>query len=196
MVLSPQYYIEIPATLTAFTNIYLAARANIWNWLFGLFAVTLYGVIFYQTHLYGDMTLQAVYFYFQIYGWYQWRYGSEKHTALSVSRLPKSLYTTFALALVILFALFAFILSHYTNSTTPLIDAFTTALSLIAQWMMCKKWLENWILWIVLDIVSVEMYWHKHLYLTAGLYGLFLLLCVSGYRIWMRATEPAVQAAN
>lgn len=189
MYLSPQYYIEIPATLTAFTNIYLAARANIWNWLFGLFAVTLYAIIFYRTRLYGDMSLQAIYFYFQIYGWYQWRYGSEKHATLAVTRMPKKLYLTASVAMIALFGAFIFILSHYTNSTTPVIDAFTTSLSLISQWMMCRKWLENWALWILLDIVSIEMYWHKHLFLTAGLYGVFLILCCSGYRTWKNALQ-------
>src|SRR3990167_7062521 len=110
MYLSPQYYIEIPATLTAFTNIYLAARASIWNWLFGLFAVTLYAIVFYRTKLYGDMSLQAIYFYFQIYGWYQWRYGSDKHATLMVTRMPKSFYLITLLVMSLLFGAFIYIL--------------------------------------------------------------------------------------
>ena len=179
--------IEIPATITAFVNIYLAARANIWNWLFGLFAVTLYGIIFYLTRLYGDMTLQLVYFCFQIYGWYQWRHGGESHGELSVHKTPRSFYFTGSIALCILTGVFYWILSHYTNSNTALIDAFTTALSLIAQWMMCKKWLENWSLWIALDVISLYMYSYKGLYLTTLLYAAFIVLCVMGYRQWKLA---------
>src|SRR3990167_7540226 len=175
MYLSPQYYIEIPATLSAFTNIYLATRANIWNWLFGLFAVTLYGVIFYRTRLYGDMSLQAVYFYFQIYGWYQWRYGSQKRAERPISTMPKNYYLPSVIILCLFIPVFIFLLSHFTNSTTPAIDATTTALSLIAQWMMCKKWIENWWVWMLVDLISVEMYWHKQLYLTTALYAIFFV---------------------
>ena len=189
MYISLKTAIEVPATITAFANIYLAARASIWNWLFGLFAVTLYAFIFYLTKLYGDMALQGVYFYFQIYGWYQWRYGSEAHSALNVTLMPKKLYYHATLAFFILFGGTYWILSHYTNSTTPVIDAFTTSLSLIAQWMMCKKWLENWWLWVLLDLISLYMYWYKHLYLTTVLYAAFIVLCILGYQQWKKAVR-------
>ena len=187
MVISLKTLIEVPATLTAFTNIYLAARANIWNWLFGIFAVILYGIIFYMTRLYGDMTLQAVYLFFQFYGWHQWKHGGAHAASLSVTRMPIAQYYILGSILFILFGIFYFLLSHYTNSTTPVIDAFTTALSLIAQWMMCRKWLENWWLWILLDCVSLYMYSYKHLYLTTALYAGFIVLCVMGYREWQNS---------
>ncbi|OGT33130.1 MAG: hypothetical protein A3C44_06025 [Gammaproteobacteria bacterium RIFCSPHIGHO2_02_FULL_39_13] len=186
MTISLQTMIEVPATLTAFLNIYLAARANIWNWLFGFFAVILYAFIFYHTRLYGDMTLQAVYLLFQFYGWYQWKSGGDKATALPISKTPHSQYYILSAAFFILFALFFVLLKHYTNSTTPFIDAFTTALSLVAQWMMCKKWLENWVAWMVLDFISLYMYFSKELYLTMGLYATFFILCVMGYQAWKR----------
>lgn len=187
MVIALKTLIEVPATLAAFTNIYLAARNNIWNWLFGIFAVILYGIIFYTTRLYGDMTLQAVYLFFQFYGWHQWKHGGDHAALLSVTRMPASQYYLLTPILFILFGIFYFLLSHYTNSTTPVIDAFTTALSLIAQWMFCRKWLENWWLWILLDCVSLYMYSYKHLYLTTGLYAVFIVLCVMGYREWRKA---------
>ncbi len=187
MVISLKTAIEIPATLTAFLNIYLAARASLWNWLFGIFAVILYAIVFYQTRLYGDMSLQAVYLFFQFYGWHQWKFGGEKASQLSVAIMPRLQYIILGTILLILYGIFYFLLSRYTNSTTPYIDAFTTALSLIAQWMMCKKWLENWIAWIVLDLISLYMYSYKHLYLTTLLYAAFIVLCVMGYREWKRS---------
>ncbi len=192
MAISLQTAIEVPATLTAFLNIYLAARANIWNWLFGIFAVILYGIIFYQSRLYGDMSLQAVYLFFQFYGWYQWKFGGSHTSALSITHMPKLQYAILTGVFLILFGIFYFLLSHYTNSNTPIIDAFTTSLSLIAQWMMCKKWLENWVLWIVMDLISLYMYSYKHLYLTTLLYAAFIVLCVMGYREWKKAlvTQP------
>lgn len=192
MVISLKTIIEVPATLTAFLNIYLAARANIWNWLFGIIAVTLYAIIFYQTRLYGDMSLQAVYLFFQFYGWQQWKFGGDHAAQLPITKMPQIQYYILSGVFIILFALFYGILKHYTNSTTPLIDAFTTALSLIAQWMMCRKWLENWWLWIVMDFISLYMYTHKHLYLTTALYAVFIILCVMGYREWKKSlTETA-----
>jgi nicotinamide mononucleotide transporter len=187
MVISLKTAIEVPAALAAFLNIYLAARASIWNWLFGIFAVILYGIIFYQTRLYGDMSLQAVYLFFQFYGWRQWRFGGYHASRLPITRMPKLPYYYLSGALLVLYVLFYFLLSRYTNSTTPIIDAFTTALSLIAQWMMCKKWLENWVAWIVLDVISLYMYTYKHLYVTTALYAAFIILCVMGYYEWRKS---------
>ena len=175
---------QIPAVIAAFLNIYLAARASIWNWFFGIIAVTLYAVIFYHAKLYGDMSLQGFYFVLQFYGYYQWKFGGAKHTELSVLHLPKKQYWIYGFAFLILFGLFYYLLSHHTNSTTPIIDAFTTALSLVAQWMMCKKYLENWVLWMIMDAISIYMYSYKQLYLTGVLYAAFFVLCVMGFRTW------------
>lgn len=189
MVIPLKTMIEAPAVCAAFLNIYLAARASIWNWLFGLIAVTLYTIIFYETRLYGDMALQGVYFLFQFYGWQQWKFGGKNASELAVAWMPKKQYYILSIIFLILFALFYYLLSHHTNSNTPMIDAFTTALSLIAQWMMCRKWIENWWLWIVMDVISLYMYSYKHLYLTTLLYAVFIVLCVMGYREWKaRAT--------
>src|SRR3990167_11208162 len=97
------HILEKPATIAAFLNIFLAARNSIWNWLFGLIAVTLYGFIFYQTELYGNMSLQVVYFAFQIYGFYQWQYGGEKQGKLAVTQMPIRQYFFMSIAFVILF---------------------------------------------------------------------------------------------
>jgi nicotinamide mononucleotide transporter len=196
MVITLKTVIEVPATLTAFLNIYLAARANIWNWLFGIFAVVLYGIIFYQTRLYGDMTLQAVYLLFQFYGWYEWKFGGIQASQLPITQMPKSQYFILSVVLFLLFGIFYFLLSHYTNSNTPIIDAFTTALSLIAQWMMCRKWIENWWLWILLDVSSLYMYTYKHLYLTTALYAVFIFLCCIGYREWKQTMVKKGEKGN
>jgi nicotinamide mononucleotide transporter len=183
MIPSLQDYIEIPAMLTGLANIYLAARANIWNWLFGLITVTLYAMVFYQSKLYADMCLQFVYLALQIYGWYQWRYNNP-NASLQIVRMNKQDYYLSIPIMLGLFAVISYVLSHYTDSTTVYLDASTTTLSLIAQWMMCRKLLENWWLWMILDIISIDMYWIKHLYLTSGLYGVFFILCCMGYRNW------------
>ncbi len=181
-----QHYLEAPATIAGLINVYLAARANIWNWLFGIITVTLYMLIFYQVKLYADMSLQFIFLILQFYGCYQWLYGGKNHAELDVQRASYSIYL-FALSLtLILFAFIAFILHTYTDSTTVIIDAITTAMSLVAQWMMSKKWVENWWLWILVDVISIKMYLFKLLYLTSGLYAVFFIICCMGYMTWRK----------
>lgn len=179
-----QQHLETMATIAGLLNIYLAARVNIWNWFFGIIMVSLYTIIFYHVKLYADMSLQGVYFILQFYGIYQWLFGGMKHSALPVTKATIEIYFTATMLTTAIFLTIAYLLHRYTDSTTVTIDAFTTALSLVAQWMMCKKWLENWWLWMIVDAISIKMYIFKHLYLTAGLYGVFFIVCVYGYYAW------------
>lgn len=179
-----QHLLEILATLSGLLNIYLAVRTSLWNWFFGMITVSLYFIIFYQVKLYADMSLQCVFFLMQFYGLYQWLYGGRGHTALSVDRASLSDWINALFANAILFVNIAFILWRYTDSTTIYIDALTTALSLVAQWMMSKKWIENWWLWILVNIISINMYVIKGLYFTSGLYAIFIFLNVLGFRAW------------
>lgn len=176
--------LEAIATSACLLNVYLAARANIWNFFFGVIAVSLYALIFFQARLYADMCLQMIFLLAQCYGWYQWCYGGNHHTALSVRRADTLTHLITAAALGSLFFLIASILTHYTDSTTIYQDSFITASSLVAQWMMSKKYLENWYWWIGVNIISIDVYFNKHLYFTTILYIIFLYLCLSGYRIW------------
>lgn len=184
-----QSHLELFATCAGLINVYLAARANIWNWLFGMVTVTLYMVIFFQVKLYCDMGLQVVFLLLQFYGLFQWLYGAGHDQPLQVNTANKKMYGLALILLIGLFVLFVFILKSYTDSTTVVIDALTTALSLVAQWMMCKKWLENWWLWMVVDLISIKMYLIKHLYLTSFLYAIFFIICCMGYVIWKRRMQ-------
>lgn len=188
--------LETPAVIFGLLNIYLAARANILNWLFGIFSICLYIVIFFQVKLYADMSLNVIFLLLQFYGWYEWLHGGEKRSELRVTHATKQVHGIAILATGILFVVVAYILQHYTDSTTVYFDSFTTALSLVAQWMMTRKWLENWWLWIVVDVISVKMYLIKHLYLTAGLYAVFLFLCVMGYFTWKKSLAPRLSFAS
>lgn len=190
------HLLEIPAVIAGLINIYLAARLNIWNWLFGIITIILYIVIFFHAKLYANMTMFFIFLSLQFYGWYEWRSGKKKTDSLSVSRANKLDYLKAALAAIILFFSIAYLLRHYTDSNTVNLDAFTTTLGLVAQWMMIKKRLENWLLWIVADSVAIKMYFFKGLYLTVGLYSVFIVLCVSGYVIWSRSLEAHDSGAH
>jgi nicotinamide mononucleotide transporter len=155
--------------------------------------VSLYTYIFFHSGLFSDMGLQVVYLVLSIYGWYQWLRGGENHAPLKVSRASRRVWIIgLALATIVWLAL-----AQYTSTlpgvALPYLDSGLTALSLLAQWMMTRKIVENWALWIVADIIYVPMYISKHLYVTAGLYLVFLVLAILGLIGWWRSyrSEPA-----
>jgi nicotinamide mononucleotide transporter len=149
--------------------------------------VSLYTIVFYRSGLYSDMGLQVVYLVLSIYGWYQWLRGGQGHTRLLVSRATKRIWLIAGAAAVV----FWFGLSSYTSRlpgvSLPRLDSALVTLSLVAQWMMTRKILENWALWIVADIVYVPMFIYKKLYVTAGLYLVFLGLAIMGLIEWRRS---------
>lgn len=180
------HIIEMIATLSAFLCTFLAVRTNIWNWFFGILTVSLHFFLFFSVKLYADMSLQLIYLGYQFYGLYQWLYDNEYKSALTIRCLTPMLLCKLFFINFILFILLVFFLYYYTDSTTIYIDSFTTAVSLIAQWLMCKKYLENWWTWMLVNIISVEMYINKHLYFTAFLFAVLFILCIFGYRSWRK----------
>jgi nicotinamide mononucleotide transporter len=179
--------LEWIAAIAGAISVYLSARENIWSWPTAIVNVSLYTFIFYKSGLYSDMGLQVVYLTLSIYGWYQWLHGGEHRARLHVSRASARMWTISA-AIAIVFWIG---LSRYTATlpgvSLPYLDSGLTTLSLVAQWMMTRKILENWILWIIADIVYVPMYISKELYVTAGLYAVFLVLAVLGLVQWKRS---------
>ena len=179
--------LEWIAAIAGALSVYLSARENIWSWPTGIVNVTLYIIVFRDAGLYSDMGLQVVYLLLSIYGWYEWLYGGKDRTQLTVSRATaREWLITIPIALV-----FWFGLARYTATlpgvALPHIDSGLTTLSLVAQWMLTRKILENWVLWIVADIAYVPMYLYKHLPVTAALYLLFLVLATLGLRSWWQS---------
>ena len=189
--------LEWIAAIAGAISVYLSARENIWSWPTAIVNVGLYIIVFRRTGLYSDMGLQVVYLALSIYGWYEWLYGGKNRSTLRVSRASVrewSIATPVAL-------IFWLVLARYTATlpgvALPYLDSALTTLSLVAQWMMTRKILENWVLWIVADIVYVPMYAYKGLPVTAALYAIFLALAVLGLRSWWRSyqTHPLEERA-
>lgn len=179
--------LEWIAAVAGALSVYLSARENIWSWPTGILNVGLYIIVFRRTGLYSDMGLQVVYLVLSIYGWYEWLYGGKDRTQLAVSRASlREWAITIPVAVVFWLAL-----ARYTATlpgvALPSVDAGLTTLSLVAQWMLTRKILENWALWIVADIAYVPMYLYKKLPVTAALYALFLVLAAMGLRSWWRS---------
>jgi nicotinamide mononucleotide transporter len=167
--------------------VWLIARQNIWNWPLGLANNLLFMVLFTRTGLYADVGLQGFYVVIGIYGWWHWLHGGQDHGALKVSRTPlrEGLLAAGLTALGI--AGLVLLLRRFTNSTVPVPDATVTGLSVAAQVLMARKRLENWWVWIVANLLSIGLLITKHLYITAGLYAVFLAICVLGLVEWTRS---------
>jgi nicotinamide mononucleotide transporter len=180
-------WLEWLAFLTGVVSVYLSTRENVWSWPAGIVNVSLYFLLFRRAGLYSDMGLQLVYLALSIYGWYEWLFGGANRTELRVSRATPRLW----ISALVVGVLFWFALSWFTSRlqgvALPRLDAALTTISLVAQWWMTRKVLENWVLWIVADLVYVPMFLYKHLCLTAGLYAVFFVLAIMGYVQWRRS---------
>ena len=159
--------------------------------LFGVVSVFLYFALFYKSGLYSDMGLQVVYFVLSLYGWYEWLYGGKGHTALKVSRTPSRLSVVLGMIALVVWASLGRATSQLPGVSLPYVDAGTTTTSLVAQWMMTRKLLENWALWVMVDVVYIAMFLFKGLYLTAANYAVYFVLAAMGYVSWKRSLSKA-----
>lgn len=182
------HYIEVFGALTGILYVILEIRQNIWLWPLGLITSSVYIWVFFTSKFYADMGLQTYYVIISIYGWYWWLKGGKKYDkeSLPVTGISMKLTTILAAVFIVLFALIYFILVKYTDSPLPLGDAFTTALSIVATWMLARKIIEHWILWVVADLVSMALYIYKGLYPTVVLFAVYTIMAVIGYNEWRK----------
>jgi nicotinamide mononucleotide transporter len=183
---SPNPY-EIVGVVTGVLGVWLTTRQKIWCWPVGLVSVVAFAVVFFRAKLYAAMGLQVVYVGLIAYGWYSWLYGGADHQALAVSRIPRRLAGVLAISGLVATAVVALWLRRQTDEALPYLDGFTTSFSLVGQWMQARKLLENWIVWVVVDVVYVGMGLSQGLRLTAGLYAIYVGLALLGYRDWRRS---------
>ncbi|AZZ39067.1 nicotinamide riboside transporter PnuC [Acidipropionibacterium jensenii] len=178
---------EILGFVSGAVCVWLAVRQNIWNFPVGMANNVFFFILFIGSGLYADAWLQVLYLILGGLGWYWWLRGGQDRSHLVVRRTPAWAWPAIGVAVAGgTWAIWA-LLSVHTDSTVPWGDATTTALSLGAQVMLNRKWIGNWLLWICADAIYIGLYAYKGLYLTAGLYGLFLAMCFVGLAQW-RAT--------
>ncbi|HEY6147656.1 MAG TPA: nicotinamide riboside transporter PnuC [Thermoanaerobaculia bacterium] len=179
--------LEALAALFGAVSVYLSVRENVWSWPTAIVNVTLYILVFFRAKLYADMALQVVYIAISVYGWHQWLHGGAGRTTLPVTRLTRRLAAVLVAIGAVSVLLLGSVLGRYTDAALPWLDSATTATSLIAQWMMAKKILENWLVWVAVDVVYIGMFLFKSLTLTAALYAVFLVLSAAGYLQWRKS---------
>jgi nicotinamide mononucleotide transporter len=178
---------EIVGVTTGVLGVWMTTRQKIWCWPVGIVSVSSFIVVFFRAKLYAAMGLQGVYVALAVYGWYAWLHGGEGRGALRVSRVPPRLWVALVLLGSAASAAGGFWLRAQTDEAMPWLDGSTTAFSLVAQWMMTRKYLENWLLWIAVDVAYVAMSLSQGLALTAGLYAVYAGLAVLGFRGWRRS---------
>ncbi|MES2317841.1 MAG: nicotinamide riboside transporter PnuC [Pseudomonadota bacterium] len=180
---------EILSFVLAVITVVLNIRQNPWAWFFAIVSSAMYGIVFYNSLLYGDMGLQVVFIVLACWGWYQWLYGGAQHDTLSVSTSSQTGWAWGIAAWLAGFVVLAYLLGRYTKSDVAVYDGFLTAGSLLGTVLLSRKKVENWIVWIVVDILYVGLYIYKDLMLTAILYALFVGLAGIGLATWYRDAE-------
>lgn len=188
--LIPTSILEVFGFLSGALCVWLLVKQNIWNWPIGIINAVMFIVLFYQAKLYADMALQFVYVILGFLGWYWWLKGGINKSELKVQR------TSLRHGLVLAFAgVVAFYFMHTylikIGDSAPLLDALTTVMSLIAQYMLTRKLIENWAIWIAADVIYIGLYASRGLYLTSALYAVFLSLCVLGAIEWLKSRKLA-----
>lgn len=183
-------YIELIGTLFGFISVILAARANILTWPTGIINEVAFFILFYQVQLYSDMYLQVYFFGVTIYGWYYWK---NQNGSRSITTLSKKWRFRILLILVITTLMGGYLISKVhlyfpeifsQPASYPYWDALTTMSSIVATILLSRKIIETWVLWIIVDIISVALYLLKGIHLVAIEYLVFLIICIVGFRNW------------
>lgn len=177
---------ELIAVFFGLLSVYYSMKVNILVFPTGIISVLIYVAITFQVGLYADMFINAVYFVMSVYGWYKWLRPSAGHKQLPVTFSSRKLNLIALATTVFSFAVMQYVLRHHTDSTVPYVDAFTTAIFITGMWLMALKKVENWIYWIIGDIVSVPLYFHKELIFTSFQFFVFLILAVMGLMRWRK----------
>jgi nicotinamide mononucleotide transporter len=181
--------LELLSFLLSVATVWLNIRQSHWAWLFAIISSATYGLVFYGSRLYGDMGLQLVFISVSVFGWYQWLHGDDSHDKLPVTALSPRGRVLAGVAWLAGFVLLAWFLKTYTDTDVPKSDGFLTAGSLVGQLLLSRKKIENWHVWIIVDVLYVGLYLHKNLILTALLYAVFVGMAVIGLRAWSGDTH-------
>ena len=185
--------LEIAGFVTGALSVWLAVRQNPWNWPFGVANAVCFLVLFWQARLYGDMALQVLFIAICLLGWYRWLFGGAGHTRLRVTRISRRDALLYALVGASATAVFTPYLRSV-GDASPFLDALTTVMSVEAQYLMTRKVIEHWWVWMAADLIYIYLYASRQLYLTSLLYVVFFAMCVVGLRDWQR-DNAAQQAA-
>jgi nicotinamide mononucleotide transporter len=186
----PIDFTEALGFVTGAVCVWLVTKGSIWNWPIGLANNLFFGILFFRAGLFGEIGLQVVYFGLGIWGWWQWLHGGKNRTELQISRSPLWEWVGLGVFMVVGTWALRLWLIHL-GGAAPFWDALTTALSLSAQYLLCRKRIGNWWVWITADLIYVPLYLSRGLPLISLLYAGFIGLCVLGLIRWRKEMEAA-----
>jgi nicotinamide mononucleotide transporter len=185
------HYIEVIATVLGIVGVVYEIKQHILVWPLGIITSLLYIYVYFEARFYADMLLQVYYVPISIYGWWFWLYGRKRKTIkeeeiVPVRRAGTKLIFILALVTILLTLLMALFLMEFTDSPVPLGDGFTTAGGFVATWMLARKIIEHWFLWIIVDATSMFLYVYKGLYPTTILFIVYTIMAFVGYFEWKK----------
>lgn len=189
-----EHGLDIFTTVLGLIYIWLEYRAYVALWVIGIIMPALDIILYWQHGLYGDAGMACYYTLAALYGLYVWKFRKTKNLKqeLPISHMPKRLYLPATVGFFIAWGVVYYILITWTNSTVPVLDSFTNALSFVGLWALARKYLEQWLFWIVVDVVCCVLYIQKGIPFKAGLYGLYVLIAIAGYYKWKKMMSKDV----
>lgn len=179
--------LEIVGTLFGFANIVLLIRRSVWNFPAAMVMVSCIGVVLFEAKLYAEAGLQLFFFVVNVYGWWLWSKAGGMQHAVSVRWLGWPARLAWLAGTAAVSIALGLALSRYTDAALPMADSAVAGMSISAQFLLSFRRIENWILWIVIDVVSIWLYISRDLNLLAVLYGAFLVLSIIGLRGWWQS---------
>ena len=180
------HWLDIVTTILGLAYILLEYRASLWMWLVGFLMQALGIVLYYQKGLYADCGMEFYYLAMTVYGYYKWVRGSAVKQSLPIHHFPKKLIAPWLFVIAAVWGVIYWLLVTFTNSNVPLADSFTTALSIVGIWALAHKYLEQWFIWIAVDVVTCCLYFYKDIPFKASLYALYVLIAVLGWFKWRK----------
>lgn len=183
------HWLDITTTALGLAYIVLEYKASAWLWLVGFVMQALGIVLYYQKGLYGDCAMEFYYIAMTIYGVWVWNFGKKRNQKadeeLPITHFKTSLILPWTLGTLAIWAVLWYWLTQV-GSTVPIADSFTTALSIVGIWALARKYLEQWLIWIVVDVVTCVLYFYKDIPFKASLYGIYVVIAVMGYIKWRK----------
>ena len=185
------HWLDIVTTVLGLAYILLEYKASVWMWAVGFAMQALGIVLYYQKGLYADCGMEFYYLAMTVYGYWKWIHGSASKEALPIRHFPRRLVLPWLLLIAMVWGFIYWLLVTFTNSNVPLADSFTTALSIVGIWALAHKYLEQWFIWIAVDVVTCALYFYKDIPFKASLYALYVVIAVFGYIKWRRMMQAS-----
>ena len=186
------HWLDITTTVLGLAYILLEYRASVWMWAVGFAMQTLGIVLYYQKGLYADCGMEFYYLAMTVYGWWRWvKPKANSQKPIAISHFPRHLILPWLLLIATIWAVIYWLLVTFTNSNVPLADSFTTALSIVGIWALAHKYLEQWFIWIAVDVVTSVLYFYKDIPFKASLYALYVMIAIFGYLKWRKMIKKS-----